>query len=161
MELADIDHLDRQILHKLAEDGKTPYTEIAKQLFVSSGTIHVRMKKMEQMGIVTGSGIIIDYEKLGYKLSAFIGVFLENSTLYTPVATQLKTIPEIIEIYHVGGPFNMLAKALCRDVSHLSTVLCENIEKIPGIQRVETIIALAEDLKRPVNFLESSDETHA
>ena len=52
MENPEIDTLDRQILAKLVEDGKIPYTDIAKQLFVSSGTIHVRMKKMEQLGIV-------------------------------------------------------------------------------------------------------------
>jgi Lrp/AsnC family transcriptional regulator for asnA, asnC and gidA len=45
----EIDQLDKQILAKLIEDGKMPYTDIAKQLFVSSGTIHVRMKKMEQL----------------------------------------------------------------------------------------------------------------
>ena len=47
-----IDNIDRGILNELMEDAKTPYTEIAKKLIVSAGTIHVRMKKMEQAGIV-------------------------------------------------------------------------------------------------------------
>ena len=46
--------LDRQILTILMENAKIPYTEIAKQLFVSGGTIHVRMKKLEEAGVVKG-----------------------------------------------------------------------------------------------------------
>ena len=48
----DIDKLDRQILSILMRDAKMPYTDIAKKLFVSGGTVHVRMRKLEQMGVV-------------------------------------------------------------------------------------------------------------
>ena len=72
--LNEIDDLDRQILSKLTVDGKTPYTDLAKQLYVSSGTIHVRMKKMEQLGIVRGSTLLVDYGKLGFDITdAFCG----------------------------------------------------------------------------------------
>ena len=96
-EQLEIDELDRQILSKLVEDGKTPYTDLAKQLYVSSGTIHVRMKKLEQMGIVKGSTLVIDYHRLGYDVTAFLGVYLDKSSLYDDVAEALKKIPEIIE----------------------------------------------------------------
>ena len=66
--LADIDKLDRQILSILMKDAKTPYTDIAKQLYVSGGTIHVRMKKLEQMGIVKGANLTVDYAELGYEI---------------------------------------------------------------------------------------------
>ena len=62
----DLDQLDRQILAILMENAKIPYTEIAKQLFVSGGTIHVRMKKLEEAGIVNGYQLKVDHNKLGY-----------------------------------------------------------------------------------------------
>ena len=59
----DIDNLDLQILSILMEDAKVPYTKIGEVLFVSPGTVHVRMKKMEQMG--RGCARIAKYKRVG------------------------------------------------------------------------------------------------
>ena len=50
-----LDKLDKQILSMLMKDATIPYTEIAKELVISAGTIHVRMKKLIDMGVVLGS----------------------------------------------------------------------------------------------------------
>lgn len=148
----EIDQLDRQILAKLIEDGKAPYTDIAKQLFVSSGTIHVRMKKMEVLGIVKGASLTIDYHKLGYDITAFLGIYLDKSSLYDEVAEQLKQIPEIVEANYTTGLYSLFAKIVCKDTNHLRVVLHDKIQKIPGIQRTETFISLEQSINRPVNF---------
>jgi Lrp/AsnC family transcriptional regulator for asnA, asnC and gidA len=153
----EIDDLDRQILAKLIEDGKLPYTDIAKQLFVSSGTIHVRMKKMEQMGIVMGSSIMIDYHKLGYHISAFLGIYLDKSALYDAVASHLALVPEVVEVNYTTGAYSMFVKIVCKDTNHLRVVLHDKIEKIIGIQRLETFISLEQSIHRPVNFLAASE----
>lgn len=151
----EIDQLDKQILAKLVEDGKMPYTDIAKILFVSSGTIHVRMKKMEQLGIVLGSSVTLDYHKLGYDVTAFLGVYLEKNSLYSEVIEQIKGIPELVEANYTTGPYSIIAKIVCKDTNHLRHVLQDRLEKIQGIQRTETFISLEESINRPVNFLES------
>ena len=153
----EIDQLDRQILAKLIEDGKMPYTDIAKQLYVSSGTIHVRMKKMEQMGIVLGSSLTVDYQKLGYDITAFLGVYLDKSSLYDEVAEQLKQIPEIIEANYTTGLYSIFARIVCKDTNHLRVVLHDKIQKIPGIQRTETFISLEQSINRPVNFMDAGE----
>lgn len=154
----EIDQLDKQILAKLVADGKMPYTDIAKQLYVSSGTIHVRMKKLEQMGIVKGSSLTIDYHRLGYDITAFLGIYLDKSSLYDEVAEQLKQIPEIIEANYTTGLYSIFAKLVCKDTNHLRVVLHDKIQKIPGIQRTETFISLEQSISRPVNFIESGME---
>ena len=151
----EIDHLDRQILAKLVEDGKAPYTDIAKQLFVSSGTIHVRMKKLEQMGIVKGASLTIDYQKLGYDITAFLGIHLDKSSLYDEVVQMLLQIPEIVEANYTTGMYSIFTKIVCKDTNHLRQVLHDKIQKIQGIQRTETFISLEQTFSRPVNFLES------
>ncbi len=151
----DLDQLDKQILAKLVEDGKMPYTELAKLLFVSSGTIHVRMKKMEELGIVLGSSLQLDYHKLGYDVTAFLGIYLDKSSLYDEVVEQIKGIPEIVEANYTTGAYSILAKIVCKDTNHLRLVLHDKIQKIPGIQRTETFISLEESISRPVNFLET------
>ncbi len=153
-ELPRLDQLDHQILAKLVEDGKMPYTDIAKQLFVSSGTIHVRMKKMEELGIVKGSSLTLDYHKLGYDVTAFLGIFLGNSSLYEAVAQEIQSIPEIVSAHYTTGAYSLLCKIVCKDTQHLRLVLQDKIQKIPGIQRTETFISLEERINRPVNFLE-------
>jgi Lrp/AsnC family transcriptional regulator for asnA, asnC and gidA len=153
----EIDQLDRQILAKLIEDGKAPYTDIAKQLFVSSGTIHVRMKKMEQLGIVVGSSIMIDYHKLGYDVSAFLGIYLDRSSQYEEVSDRLKYIPEVVEANFTTGQYGIFARIVCKDTNHLRVVLQDKIGKIQGIQRVETFISLEQRINRPVNFLEPAE----
>lgn len=155
IEHPEIDHLDKQILAKLVEDGKMPYTDIAKILFVSSGTIHVRMKKMEQMGIVRGSSVLLDYHKLGYDVTAFLGIYLDKSSLYDEVVEQIKNIPEVVEANYTTGTYSILAKIVCKDTNHLRLVLHDKIQKIEGIQRTETFISLEESINRPVNFLEA------
>lgn len=154
MENLDIDQLDRQILSKLMEDGKMPYTDIAKQLFVSSGTIHVRMKKMEQMGIVKGASLVLDFHKLGYAVTAYLGIYLDKGSLYEDVTEKLKEIPEIIEASYITGAYNILAKIVCRDTKHLYSVLRDKIQTIAGVQRTETFISMEESIARRVNFLE-------
>lgn len=153
----EIDQLDRQILAKLVEDGKAPFTEIAKQLFVSSGTIHVRMKKMEQLGIVKGASLSVDYQKLGYDITAFLGIHLDKSSLYDEVAELLKQIPEIVEANYTTGLYSIFTKIVCKDTNHLRQVLHDKIQKIPGIQRTETFISLEQTFSRPINFLEPGE----
>ncbi|MFN0216182.1 MAG: Lrp/AsnC ligand binding domain-containing protein [Saprospiraceae bacterium] len=151
-----LDQLDLQILTKLVEDGKMPYTDIAKQLFVSSGTIHVRMKKMEELGIVKSASLIIDYHKLGYDLTAFLGIYLENSSYYDEVIEHLRNIPEVVSAHYTTGVFAILCKIVCKDTNHLRQVLQDKIQKVVGIQRTETFVSLEERISRPVNFLEES-----
>jgi len=154
IESPEIDQLDKQILARLIEDGKTPYTDLAKQLFVSSGTIHVRMKKMEQLGIVRGSSLLVDFHKLGYDVTAFLGIYLDKSSLYDEVAERLKAIPEIVEANYTTGLYSIFARIVCKDTNHLRLVLHDKIQKIQGIQRTETFISLEQSINRSVNFLE-------
>ena len=150
--LPDIDEVDRQILSILMTDAKTPFTDIAKSIHVSGGTVHVRMRKMEQLGIVTGASLTIDYTKLGYDISAFLGIYLDKSSLYDEVADELKKIPEIVEAHYTTGLYSIFAKIICRDTSHLKEVLHDKIQKIGGIQRTETFITLQESINRPIKI---------
>jgi Lrp/AsnC family transcriptional regulator, regulator for asnA, asnC and gidA len=149
----EIDNVDLKILSILSEDAKLPYTEIAKRVFVSGGTVHVRMRKLEEMGVVQGAGLKIDYSKLGYDITAFLGIFLEKSSLYTSVANQLKKIPEIVNIHYTTGTYSIFAKIYCKDTKHLREVLHDKIQKVEGIERTETLISLEETFNRTIQLI--------
>lgn len=150
-----IDKLDRDILATLLENADMPYTEVAKKLFVSGGTIHVRMKKLrEQLGVVKGAHLAIDHTKLGYDITAFIGIFLEKSSMYEEVTEQLKEIPEIVSAHYTTGNYSIFARIVCKDTNHLRSVLSTKIQNISGIQRTETFISLEGSIDRPLQIID-------
>jgi len=144
----EIDNTDRKILDLLLKNAKKPFTEIAKQVFVSGGTVHVRMRKLEEAGIVEGTTLKIDYTKLGYDITAFIGIFLSKSELYDQVIHELKKIKEISSVHYTTGNYSMFAKIHCKDTQHLKSVLHDKIQKVDGITRTDTMISLEESINR-------------
>lgn len=152
---SDIDSTDLRILSLLIENAALPYTEIGKRVFVSGGTVHVRMKKLEQMGIVKGSQLVIDPTKLGWDISAFLGIYLDKSSLYEQVATELESIPEVVNIHYTTGIYSIFLKIVCRDTGHLREILHDKIQKVNGIQRTETFISLEERINRSIPLAES------
>ena len=155
--ISEIDNTDLKILNLLMQDANMAYTEIGKRIFVSGGTVHVRMKKLEQMGIVRGSQLVIDHTKLGWDISAFLGIYLDKSSLYEEVAANLEKIPEVVNIHYTTGIYSIFAKIVCRDTQHLREVLHDKIQKVGGIQRTETFISLEERISRPIPFDSSED----
>ncbi len=145
-----IDNIDRGILSELMINAKVPYTEIAKKLIVSAGTIHVRMKKMEEAGIVKNSRLNINYELLGFDMTAFLGIYLEKGSTYTDVIQQLNLIPEIVEAHYTTGVYSIFAKIRCKNTKHMRQILNEEIQSIKGIQRTETIISLEQSIDKHI-----------
>lgn len=148
----DLDDLDRKILALLMDNGKIPYTELGAKLFVSGGTIHVRMNKMIKAGIVQGQSLQVDVSRLGYDVTAFLGVYLKSSGEYAPATTYLKGIQEIVSAHYLTGVYSIFLKVVCRDTDHLREVLAR-IQQYEGIQRTETFISLEESINRPVQVL--------
>jgi len=149
----EIDKLDKQILSILMNNAMIPFTEIAKELVVSGGTIHVRMKRLEEMGIIKGSNLIIDPQKIGFDVCAFLGIYLEKGSHYKNAVAAIEKIPEVVELHYTTGTWSMFAKINCRDTNHLRQVLNEEIQVIEGIQRTETFISLEESIKRQITLV--------
>ncbi|MEO6220580.1 MAG: Lrp/AsnC ligand binding domain-containing protein [Ginsengibacter sp.] len=151
----NIDKLDLQIIHEMLEDAETPYAELGKKLFVSGGTIHVRIKKLESFGIVNGKKLSVNLKKLGYDITAFVGIFLEKSSMYDVVAKELEKIPEIVRLNYTTGNYSMYLEIVCKDINQLRFVLHDELQKIKGIERTETLISLVESFNRNVQVSKS------
>lgn len=149
----EIDNLDRQILNLLMHNVTRAYTDIAKELNVSGGTIHVRMKKLTELGVVKGSQLIINPAAIGFDICAFIGVFLEKGSVYKEAVEQMRQVPEIVELHYTTGSYSMFIKIICRDTNHLREVLNEKIQPVIGVQRTETFISLEESINRQISIV--------
>lgn len=152
MDNYQLDKTDLAILSLLMLDARKPYTEIAEEVYVSPGTVHVRMRKMEKMGIIRNSQLQVDLTKLGLDVTAFLGVYLQKSSLYDHVVSALKAIPEIVDCHYTTGAYSMFVKIVCKDTNHLKNILHDSIQPIEGIERTETFISLEESINRQVQL---------
>src|SRR6266545_7757404 len=149
----NLDKLDFQIIQEMMENAGISYADLGKKLFVSGGTIHVRIKKLEEMGVVKGTKLNVDIKMLGYDVIAFIGIYLEKSSLYDAVEKELQKIPEIVRLNYTTGNYSMFAEVVCKDISQLRFVLHDQLQKIKGIERTETFISLEESFNRNVKIM--------
>ena len=148
-----LDKLDLQIIQAMMDDAEVSYADLGKQFFVSGGTIHVRIKKLEELGIVQGKRLAVDLKVLGYDIIAFIGIYLEKSSMYDTVAQALKSIPQVVRVNYTTGNYSMFVEIVCKDIQQLRFVLHDELQKIKGIERTETLISLEESFSRNVRVV--------
>ncbi|MDB9821284.1 winged helix-turn-helix transcriptional regulator [Flavobacteriaceae bacterium] len=149
-----LDDIDHQILDILIDNTRVPFTDISKRLLISAGTVHVRVKKMEEAGIIKGSSLNLDYEKLGYSFIAYIGIFLEKNSATQQVLKDLEAIPFITVAHITTGKFNIYCKIRARDTKHAKELIFM-IDDITGISRTETMISLEESINDKKRLMHS------
>ena len=149
----DIDKLDREILTVLQQDARTPFQEVSRELSVSGGTVHVRYNKLKEHGVIKGSKLLIDYGKLGYDVTAFIGVNLHNAGEYKSVLEKLKSMPEITEAHYTTGTYSIFIKVVAKSTTGLHTFLTEKLQTLSEIQSTETFISLDIPVQRDVSLV--------
>ncbi|WP_294156289.1 Lrp/AsnC ligand binding domain-containing protein [uncultured Clostridium sp.] len=147
-----LDELDFQILELLIKDCRTPYLEIARICHVSGGTIHVRMKKMEDMGIIKGSRIVLNLPKLGYDVCCFVGIYVDKTSSFNSVFDKMSNIKEVVELHLTTGDYSMFAKIVCRNISDLQDVLLNKINNIDDISRTDTFVSLSQPIDRNISL---------
>ncbi len=138
-----LDEIDHQILDILIENTRTPFTDIAKKLHISAGTVHVRVKKMEELGLIMGSSLILDYEKLGCSFVVYIGILLNKTNQINLVIERLVEIPNVTNVHISTGKFNLYCKIRTKNTSDAKNIIFQ-IDDIKGVDRTETMISLEE-----------------
>ena len=121
---------------------------------ISAGTVHVRVKKMEDAGIIKGSSLTLDYQKLGYSFIAYVGVFLQNTSQTQFVLERLKDIPYVTVAHITTGKFNIFCKIRAKNTSHAKEVIFQ-IDDIDGVYRTETMISLEESINDKKRLMHS------
>ena len=91
-----LDEIDRRILSFLVNNARMPFLEIARECNISGAAVHQRFKRMESMGIFTGSRMIIKPSSIGLNVCAFISVSLSEDNKYLEVVEALKHVPEVV-----------------------------------------------------------------
>jgi len=145
-----IDAIDQKILSFLVKNARMPFLEIARECGVSGAAIHQRVKKMENLGIITGSRLLVKPQALGLNVCAFVGISLAQANRYSEVIDALKLISEVVECHFITGKFALLLKIYCFNHDHLMEILINTIQNIPCVEQTETWISLDQAIERQV-----------
>ncbi|MGM5631717.1 AsnC family transcriptional regulator [Apibacter raozihei] len=140
-----IDDTDKRILQYLSINTRMPFTEIAKKMDVSAGTIHVRVKKMEDAGVIKGTSLNIDYSILGYGFIAYVGILLTKSSKTQSVLEKLALIPNVTTANVISGKYNIYCKINAKDAEDAKNVIYK-IDDIDDVLRTESMISLEENI---------------
>ena len=147
-----IDSLDRKILRFLQADSRTPFLEIARALKVSGGTIHARVGRMKDEGVIVGSKITVDQGALGYGVMAFVGIQLARAGAAQSVQEKLSAIDEIVEVHYTTGTYSLFVKVAVKTIKDLYVFLSERLQAITEIQSTETFVVLDTAIDRDVSL---------
>lgn len=145
-----IDKLDRKILNIIVNNARIPSKDIAEECGMSRAAVHQRIQRLTELGVITGSGYLVNPKKLGFSTCTFIGVNLERGAMYRNVVPQLEKIHEVIECHFTTGPYAMMLKVVARDNDHLMELLNDKIQNIEGVSGTETLISLDHSIHRPI-----------
>lgn len=144
----ELDATDRFILRRLQADARVPFLELARELKVAGGTIHARVNRLKELGIITGTATRIARRALGYTMTAFVGITVDRASEYAAVAQALEGIKEILEIHYTTGDYALYCKICIKDSLHLHKILATDIQVIPHITSTHTIVILDTILDR-------------
>jgi len=149
-----LDATDQSILDMLIENTRTPFTDIAKKHGISAGTVHVRVKKMEEAGIITGSSLRLDYNKLGYSFIAYVGIYLVKTSQTQFVLERINEIPYVTVAHVTTGKFNIFCKIRAKNTTHAKEIIYK-LDDIEGVTRTETMISLEESINDKKRLMHS------
>jgi Lrp/AsnC family transcriptional regulator, leucine-responsive regulatory protein len=145
------DVLDREILRLLRQDGRMPVASIAKEVGLSGPSVHERIKKLEQRGIIAGYTAILDPLLLNRPHVAFVMVTLSEGNEFAiddPIVARICEEPDVLEFHRIAGEDCYLIKVRSATNKELEKLL-RRIRKIRGVARTRTTIVLSTELERP------------
>jgi Lrp/AsnC family leucine-responsive transcriptional regulator len=135
-----LDSIDKRILELLQRDGRVPSSAIALEVGLSQPSVHERMKKLSQRGVIKGYTALLEPEALGLNVLAFISVRYTTKT--DAVAEAVARMPEVLEAHHIAGEDCLLLKVRCRAPRDLERVI-ERIWDSGPVASTNTTIVLS------------------
>lgn len=135
-----MDKIDLDLIAILQKDGRTPFTEIARQLNISEGTVRNRLTRLQEQKVLQVVGMVDPYT-LGFDAPAMIGVSVDPPQLES-AAEIIATFPEVSYLVMVSGEFDMIVEVMCKDRQALATFLNQKLRQVPGLTRTQSYLIL-------------------
>jgi Lrp/AsnC family leucine-responsive transcriptional regulator len=137
-----IDGVDRMIITALRANARIPYADLARQVGLSGPSVADRVKRLEQMGVITGYHATVAPAALGLGVVAILGIEQSDDGDQDEIAEHLTELEEIEDCWFVAGDESFILKVRVPDIDALEKTL-GRLRKIPGISRTHTTVVLS------------------
>jgi Lrp/AsnC family transcriptional regulator, leucine-responsive regulatory protein len=141
-----LDRIDRQILRKLQSDGRLSLTALAEEIHLTVSPCLERVRRLENEGYIRGYAALLDPEKLGRPLLAFVEVRLDRTTpdIFDRFKSAISGIDEVLECHMVAGGFDYLIKIRVQDMAAYRRFLGNRLTALPGVTQTHTYVVMEE-----------------
>ena len=136
----EMDTVDRKLLIELLKDSRVSFRKLAEEMNVSPATLHNRLFRLVQEGVIKGFTALIDYSKLGYTLTSIIMAKVDGKHL-VEFEREIANLDNVIAVYDIVGEYDVAVIAKFRSVEDLDNFL-KSLLKNPKVERTHTSIVL-------------------
>ena len=140
----ELDSFDRKIMSLLAADGRMTVADLAREIGLSKTPCQVRLRRLIEIGVITGFRAIMNPTKLGIDHVAFAEVKLSDTReqALEEFNASVRRISEVEECHMIAGSFDYLLKVRTPDIRRYRTVLGEKISSLPHVASTSTFVAM-------------------
>jgi Lrp/AsnC family leucine-responsive transcriptional regulator len=148
-----LDRTGLKILHALQQNARLSFSELGRQVALSSPAVAERVRKMEEVGIIGGYHARVEPEKVGLPILAFI-LLRTRAEKYPDIILLARRLPQILECHHVSGGESFIMKVIASSIPHLEDL----IERLSPFGETSTLIVLSSPVVKEVLDLEEKNE---
>ena len=130
-----MDKLDFEIIRRIIDDCRVPFSKISNELGVSTETVIRRYNKLKENGVIKPT-VYVDIFKLGYGIRVWYMISLMSQIDKDDTLEKIAQIPDVVRIIKAVGEYDLLAIVVVRDFKHMFEI-GEKIEKIDGVLKIE------------------------
>ena len=136
-----LDDINLKIIDVLSKDSSLPFVEIDKQIGISDATVHLRVRRLRDEGIISKFTLSVDNDLLGYDHLSFIGINIRPG-LADRITEELSTIEEVLEVHEMHGKYDLFVKVRAKDLNHTRDIIENKIRILPNIVDTQLMTVL-------------------
>ncbi|MBU2875005.1 winged helix-turn-helix transcriptional regulator [Marinobacter salexigens] len=142
--MSELDRIDHSIIRELQKNARITVTELASKVGLSKTPCQVRMRRLEEQGVITGYTVLVNQTKLGQSHIAFAQVTLNDTSSEALKAfnTAVKQISAIEQCHMIAANFDYLMKVRTRNMAEYRQVLGEQISALPHVLQTSTFVVM-------------------
>jgi Lrp/AsnC family leucine-responsive transcriptional regulator len=145
-----MDALDRKIIEALLADARIPYARMAEELGLATATVHQRVRRLRESGVITGYTARLDWSKLDLPLAAVVSISVTSRRPLSAVAEYLRQIPWVVACAAVSGQFDLLVHVRAAGPAHLGEIIDDIRKASKGATQTVLVLSPYFDRSAPV-----------
>jgi Lrp/AsnC family transcriptional regulator len=142
----DLDSIDLRLLAEIQRDASLSAAELADKVGISQSPCWRRLQHLRDAGYIRAQVAVLNRKRLGLNAQVFAQVKLSahGRTHLAEFSKAVQSFPEVLECFVLMGPFDFLLRIITEDVEAYERFFFERLSKLPGIQEINSSVALSE-----------------